>query len=113
MSRIHKANLNIVQIFPSSVAQEALRASKNEIKERMKSLAPHVWIHAIKCDQGENTMKRAIQLTSEYDLLIFSAGRHSIWNKIAQGSLDDNLMTKSSCAVLSVQKKKQKVDSES
>ena len=108
MSRIHKANLNIIQIFPPSTTQEDIRTTKNKIKEKMKSLAPHVWVHAIKCDPGEKITKRAIQLTSEYDLMVFSAGRHSIWNKIVQGSLDDNLMTKSSCAVLSVQKKKLK-----
>ena len=106
MSRIHKANLNIIQIFPSHTKQEDLKELKKKIKEKVISEAPHVYIHMVKCDPGENIIKRTIQLTSEYDLMVFSAGRHSLWNKIIQGSLDDVLMTNSSCAVLSVQKKR-------
>tara|TARA_Y100001954_G_scaffold32206_1_gene30015 strand:- start:1041 stop:3221 length:2181 start_codon:yes stop_codon:yes gene_type:complete len=106
MSRIHKANLNIIQIFPSHTKQEDLKELKKKIKEKVVSEAPHVYIHMVKCDPGENIIKRTIQLTSEYDLMVFSAGRHSLWNKIIQGSLDDVLMTNSSCAVLSVQKKR-------
>ena len=106
MSRIHKANLNIIQVFPSSEKQENMQRIKKQIKDQIISEAPHVYIHMIKCDPGENIIKRTIQLTSEYDLMVFSAGRHSLWNKIIQGSLDDVLMTNSSCAMLSVQKKK-------
>tara|TARA_Y100001970_G_C13864330_1_gene665762 strand:+ start:116 stop:493 length:378 start_codon:yes stop_codon:yes gene_type:complete len=106
MSRIHKANLNIIQIFPSSEKQEEMQRLKKEIRGKIIAEAPHAYIHMIKCEPGENIIKRTIQLTSEYDLMVFSAGRHSLWNKIIQGSLDDVLMTNSSCAMLSVQKKK-------
>ncbi|MDC0254146.1 amino acid permease [Bacteriovoracales bacterium] len=106
LAKVHKANINILQFFEYHVEQEHINETKASLQQKLKKRNIDSKVHAIKCEKGIKVNKNIVDISSEYDLMIFSAGRYTLWDKVVRGTSDDYFMTKASCATLSVQGKK-------
>ena len=106
LAKVHKANINVLQFFGHTEEQGHINETKVLLQQRLKKRNIHSRVHAIRCEKGVKINQNIVDISSEYDLMIFSAGRYSLWDKTMRGTPDDYFMTKASCATLSVQAKK-------
>jgi amino acid transporter/nucleotide-binding universal stress UspA family protein len=105
LARVHKANVNLLQFFSFEETQAKVSESKLAMIQKVKAKRLNSRVHAIICEKGEKIVEKVVNVSAEYDLIIFSAGRHTFWDKFVRGTSDDYLMTKASCSILSIQGK--------
>jgi nucleotide-binding universal stress UspA family protein len=106
LAKVHKANVNLLQFFSFEETQANVSESKLAMIKKVKARGLNSRVHAIVCEKGEKIKEKVVKVSAEYDLITFSAGRHTFWDKFVRGTSDDYLMTKASCSILSIQGKK-------
>lgn len=99
LAEVNRADITLLKILPEESSEEVLQRSERDLKELAKSCISRTSVQIL---QSDTKIDSVLAQTVEYDLFIFGGSRHSFMSNLF-GSLDDRLMAKAACSVISVQ----------
>ena len=96
---MNRADITLLRVLPEDCTEEVQQRTERDLKEMAKACVSRTGINVIKSNDEVDTV---ITQTVEYDLFIFGGSQHSFVTNLF-GSVDDKLMAKAACSVISVQ----------
>lgn len=98
-AEVNRADITLLRVLPEDCTEEVQQRTERDLKEMAKACVSRTGINVIKSNDEVDTV---ITQTVEYDLFIFGGSQHSFVTNLF-GSVDDKLMAKAACSVISVQ----------
>lgn len=99
LAEVNRADITLLSIIPENSAEEVQQRSERDLKELAKTCISRTSVELV---ESNDPVESVLAQTVEYDLFIFGGSQHTFMSNLF-GSIDDRLMAKAACSVISVQ----------
>ncbi len=99
LAEVNRADITLLRVINEFDSEEVEQRTERDLKELAKKCISRTSINLMRSD---NPIECVIAQTVEFDLFIFGGSPHTFMSNLF-GSVDDKLMAKAACSVISVQ----------